>query len=298
MRAAFASTLFAAAERDPRIWLLTGDVGYSVLEPFQMKFPDRFVNAGVAEQNMLGVAAGLALAGRKVFVYSLANFPTLRCLEQLRNDVAYHRLDVTIVAVGGGLSYGGHGYSHHAVEDIGIVRLLPNISVFAPGDEYETAWATAELAKRSGPGYLRLGRGDEPAVHGGIGPNWQVGQPILLRSGPGAVLACTGATLALSLRAAEQLDATLFSVPTLEPLDPTAILDAARSAGRIVSIEDHAGGGLGTIIAETLALVPHGIELRPVRFGREPVEVAGSPAYLSGLHGVNLEGIVRAATGR
>src|SRR5580765_5208936 len=129
MRTAFSETLEQLAEGDERIWLLTGDLGYSVLERFAARFPDRFVNAGVAEQNMTSVAAGLAFSGKIVFTYSIANFPVMRCLEQIRNDVAYHNLNVNIVAVGGGLAYGGLGYSHHAVEDLAIMRTLPNMAV-------------------------------------------------------------------------------------------------------------------------------------------------------------------------
>src|SRR5438046_10077781 len=148
MRTSFIETLVQVAERDPRLWLLTVDLGYSVLEKFSTKFPDRYLNAGVAEQNMVGVAAGLAMTGKVVFVYSIANFPTLRCLEQVRNDVCYHNLSVKIVAVGGGVVYGPLGYTHHAVEDLAIMRTLPNITVVAPGDPVEVRLATRALAAR------------------------------------------------------------------------------------------------------------------------------------------------------
>ena len=142
MRTSFIDTLCQVAENDRRVWLVTGDLGYSVLEKFSSKFPERYLNAGVAEQNMVGVAAGLAMTGKVVFVYSIANFPTLRCLEQVRNDVCYHKLSVKIVAVGCGLAYGGHGYTHHGVEDLGVMSLLPHMTVIAPGDPVETRWAT------------------------------------------------------------------------------------------------------------------------------------------------------------
>ena len=150
MRTSFIETLCQVAERDPRVWLITGDLGYSVLEKFSDKFPNRNLNAGVAEQNMVGVAAGLAKAGKIVFVYSIANFPTLRCLEQVRNDVCYHQLSVKIVAVGCGLAYGGHGYTHHGVEDLGVMSLLPHMTVIAPGDPVETRWATRTLVEHAG----------------------------------------------------------------------------------------------------------------------------------------------------
>src|SRR6266545_8410033 len=129
MRGAFIETLNALAAGNPRIWLVCGDLGYSVLESFARAFPDRYVNAGVAEQNMTGLAAGLALAGNIALTYSIANFPVMRCLEQIRNDVCYHRLNVKIVAVGGGLAYGPAGYTHHGVEDLAIMRVMPNMTV-------------------------------------------------------------------------------------------------------------------------------------------------------------------------
>src|SRR5437660_421122 len=139
MRTSFIETLCALANEDERIWLLTGDLGYSVLEPYARAFPNRYVNIGVAEQNMAGIAAGLARCGKIVFTYSIANFPTLRCLEQIRNDVCYHGANVKVVAVGGGLAYGALGASHHATEDLAILRSLPGLVVAAPGDPLETA---------------------------------------------------------------------------------------------------------------------------------------------------------------
>ena len=142
MRTAFTETLCKLAEQNQRIWLLTGDLGFSVLERFAERFPGRYVNMGVAEQNMMGVAAGLALCGKVVFTYSIANFPVMRCLEQIRNDVCYHNLNVKIVAVGGGVAYGAMGYSHHAVEDLAVMRAMPNMTVLAPGDAVEARLVT------------------------------------------------------------------------------------------------------------------------------------------------------------
>src|SRR5437763_8263703 len=153
------------AEEDERIWLLSGDLRYSVLERFAQKYPERFINVCVAEQNMMGVAAGLAMSGKTVFTYSIANFPVMRCLEQIRNDVCYHNLNVKIVAVGGGLAYGPAGYTHHALEDLAVMRAMPGMTVLAPGDPVEARLATTALADRQGPCYLRLGKAGEPLVH-------------------------------------------------------------------------------------------------------------------------------------
>ena len=148
MRTAFIDTLCQLAAEDERIWLLTGDLGYSVLERFATRFPERYVNVGVAEQNMVGVAAGLARCGKMPWVYSIANFPTFRCLEQIRNDVCYHNGNVKVVAVGAGFAYGPHGYTHHGLEDVAILRALPNMTVVAPADPVETRLATIAIANR------------------------------------------------------------------------------------------------------------------------------------------------------
>src|SRR5579864_1965493 len=148
MRGAFFRALLALAERDHRVNLIVGDLGFGVVEEFSRRFPDRFLNAGIAEQNMTGIAAGMALSGKIVFTYSIANFPILRCLEQVRNDVCYHKANVKIVAVGGGLSYGALGMTHHATEDLAIMRALPEMVVVAPGDPREAAAATHAVARR------------------------------------------------------------------------------------------------------------------------------------------------------
>ena len=159
MRTTFINTLLELADEDDRIYLLCGDLGYSVLEPFFERFPDRFINVGVAEQNMIGIAAGLAQSGYVVFCYSIANFPTLRCLEQIRNDVCYHDCNVNIVSVGGGVAYGAQGYSHHAVEDLAVMRALPNMVVAAPGDPLEVRSLTCALVNHPGPGFFAPGQG-------------------------------------------------------------------------------------------------------------------------------------------
>lgn len=295
MRAAFVKALLDVATADPRVWLVTGDLGYSVLEPFIERFGVRFLNAGVAEQNMMGVAAGLARAGKIVFVYSIANFPVMRCLEQVRNDVAYHALPVKIVAVGGGLVYGGHGYTHHATEDIGVMRLMPNMTVCAPADPVEAAWATRLLADLPGPGFLRLGRGGETALHKEDTAQWDLGRPIRVRSGAGPTLVATAGGVRVAVEAAGPLDAAVFSAPALVPLVTDEVFAAARTSGMLVSVEDHGRGGLGTILAERLAQRPEPFRFRSLCLSPEPVRVAGSEAYLRGAHGVTADAVMRLA---
>ncbi|NQU75561.1 MAG: transketolase [Planctomycetes bacterium] len=258
MRTAFVETLCELAERDERIFLLTGDLGFSALEPFAERFPDRYVNAGIAEQNMTGVAAGLAMSGKVVFTYSIANFPTLRCLEQVRNDVCCHRANVKIVAVGCGCTYGSQGYTHHGVEDIGILRTLPAMTVVCPGDPVETRLATRALAQMNGPGYLRLGKAGEPVVHLRPVP-FELGKAILVRDGSDVTLISTGGMLAEAVAAADQLaagglSARLLSMHTVKPLDKLAVLHAAEQTRAIVTVEEHSViGGLGSAVAGLLA---------------------------------------------
>jgi transketolase len=296
MRTSFIETLVQVAERDPRVWLLTGDLGYSVLEKFSSKFPDRYLNAGVAEQNMVGVAAGLAMTGKVVFVYSIANFPTLRCLEQVRNDVCYHQLSVKIVAVGCGLAYGGHGYTHHGVEDLGVMSLLPHMTVMAPGDPVETRWATNTLVENPGPAYLRLGKAGEPIVHKNE-PAFELGKAVQVVDGKQATLISTGGMLDMAVKVAALLSARgvsirVLSMPTLRPLDTDRIIAEAKRTGRIITLEEHGPGGLGSMVGECLAQAGQGIRFVPLRLLPEPTLCAGSQAYLCGRHGLSLERIL------
>ena len=262
MRTAFIETLVAEAASDPSLFLLNGDLGYSVLEPFADKFPDRYINVGVAEQNMIGVAAGLAMAGKNVFVYSIANFATLRCLEQIRNDVCYHNANVTVVGVGGGLSYGTQGYTHHAVEDIAATRALPNIAVLCPGDPAETRWATRALVHRNGPGYLRLGKAGEPHVHPGPVQDLAIGQALRLKAGADVTLISTGNMLQTAVQAAEQLAAEgiaagVVSMPSVKPLDAAFVREEASKVRLLCVLEEHVRhGGLAEAVALHLAEFP------------------------------------------
>jgi transketolase len=301
VRNTFISELCALAERDERIWLLCGDLGYSVLEQFSERFPDRYVNTGVAEQNMVGVAAGLAMAGNVVFTYSIANFPVMRCLEQLRNDVCYHQLNVKTVAVGGGLAYGTHGYTHHGVEDLAVMRALPNMTVAAPGDPVETRLLARALVAHDGPGYLRLGKGGEPVVHQQE-PAVALGRAIPLRAGGEVTLIAAGAILPEAMRAAELLAeagiaAGVLSMPFIKPLDEAAVTEAARSCALIATVEEHSvTGGLGSAVAEVLAGLP-GRSARLVRFGTtSSPSLVGSAAYLRERNGLTAEQLAQAIT--
>jgi len=301
MRNAFLSELHDLAREDSRIVFITGDLGFGVVEGFMKELPDQFVNAGVAEQNMTGMAAGMALSGKIVFTYSIANFPTLRCLEHIRNDVCYHDADVKVVSVGGGFAYGSMGATHHATEDLGVMRLLPNMVVVAPGDPVEARAATRAVVAHSGPCYLRLGKAGEPVVHDQP-IDFELGKAIVVREGSDATLISTGGMLPSALRVAaslagEGVELRVLSMHTLKPLDDEAVLRAASETRALVTLEEHSViGGLGSAVAELLA---ESIDVRtyfkrlgvPSRFSPR----VGSQEYLlaeNGLEASSIQGAI------
>ncbi len=295
MRTRFIETLCRLAQEDERIWLICGDLGYSVLEVFRDRFPKRYLNAGVAEQNMTTMAAGLAHSGKIVFTYSIANFPVMRCLEQIRNDVCYHNLPVKVVAVGGGLAYGTQGYTHHGVEDLAVTRVLPNMTVFAPGDPWEAECVTESAAALPGPCYIRLGKAGESTVHEDR-PAFRVGEPIVIRTGSDVTILSTGGMLVSALAAADFLQtsgisAGVVSVPTVHPFNDEAILSNGKPSAYVATVEEHAEGGLATVVAERIAFGGYNTRLIPLRLTREPLSVAGSQEELRHLKGLSPQAI-------
>lgn len=282
MRNTFLATLVELASSDSRICLVVGDLGYSVVEPFRQRFGQRFLNAGVAEQNMTGIAAGMAMAGHKVFTYSIANFPTLRCLEQIRNDVCYHHLDVTIVAVGGGIGYGALGYSHHAVQDLACLRGFPGIVMATPGDQAETIAVTRYLARHRGPAYLRLGKGGEPVVTTTV-PEIELGVRVISPGSDQAVLA-VGTALGWCAPVARERGATLASLPLWQP--GAACAESLRalvsSHRRVIVVEEHLrAGGVGSFVCEQLDAWPELMSrVRCLALGTEACGTVGSPTFL------------------
>jgi len=298
MRTAFIKTLFDLAKQDEKINLIVGDLGYSVVEPFQKEFPSRFINAGVAEQNMTGMAAGLALSGKIVFTYSIANFPTLRCLEQIRNDICYHKANVKIVAVGGGFAYGALGMTHHATEDLAIMRSLPNMLVVAPGDPVEAKLATQAIVEHEGPCYLRLGKAGEPKIHQDK-INFKLGKALELKYGTDITLISTGGMLFNTLKAAEKLEeqgisVRLLSMHTVKPLDTEAVLKAAVETSAIFTIEEHSIiGGLGGAVSETLAESGNSqVYFKRLGIPSTFISQVGNQEYLRNLFSLSAEGIL------
>jgi transketolase len=296
MRTAFINELIAQARLRPDIFLVVGDIGFSVVEPFAAEFPERFLNAGVAEQNMTGVAAGLASEGYYVFTYSIANFPTLRCLEQIRNDVAHCRSRVTVVAVGAGLSYGNLGYSHHAVQDIGVMRTMPELTILSPADPGETRECVQWLVEHPCPSYLRLGKAGEPHLHSRRGI--PCGPLEVLRGRSDCAIVSSGSILSVALEASSKLaqvgvDASVFSCPWLQPATAAFFAPLARF-NRLVVLEEHvAAGGLASLLREQLdacritsLAVPGGI-----------LNQVGSQAFLRRQAGLTAEAVVEALVG-
>lgn len=284
--------------------LLTGDLGFGVLNDFTARFPRQFLNMGVAEQNMTAVAAGLALEGHTVFTYSLGGFPTVRCLEQIRNDVCYHDANVKIVTVGGGMAYGAVGPTHHATEDLAMLRSLPGMHVFSPGDLWEAAECTRYLVSHRGPAYLRLDKSAAPAT-AQPGEAFRPGMIRTVREGSDVTLAATGGILGEALLAADALAelgvfCRVLSVHTVKPLDTDTLVAAASETGGMITIEEHAvDGGLGGAIAE--ALMETGAFPRFfVRMGLRNTfsSVVGSQQYLRKVYSLDAAAIVRTASAK
>jgi len=271
MRTAVVNVLCEMAQADERIWLLSGDLGFSVLEDFVRRFPQRFVNIGVAEQNMAGIAAGLAMSGKQVFMYSMVNFSTLRCLEQIRNDICYHNLPVKIIGIGGGFWYGTQGYTHYGIEDILIMGSLPNITVVVPADSMEAGLAMREVMTVPGPSYIRIERCNEFFVHKDK-PDFRVGKGIELRAGKDIMIISTGALLEEAVKAADILSgrnirAGVCSMPFIRPLDRDIIMNYAGRYSLIATLEEgRVSGGFGSLVAEVLAEMNPG-KTKLIRFG-------------------------------
>ena len=258
MRSTFINTLIDKAKEDRNIFLITPDLGYSVLEKFVDLFPDRFLNVGIAEQNAIGIASGLALSGYKVYVYSIVPFVTMRCFEQVRLDIAYMNTNVKLVGVGEGYSYGPAGATHHSIEDIAVMRVLPNMKVCCPGDPYEVRKIVEQSTSIEGPMYIRLGKNNEPTIHNTTDVV-TVGKASVLRSGTDFALITTGNMLELGDSwvkewVSQGYDPEFISMHTIKPLDKGIIASLIDRKMNIVVLEEHSTlGGLGSAISEVIA---------------------------------------------
>jgi transketolase len=296
MRDTFVKTLLEAAKKDKNIILMTGDLGYGVLDTFQKELPDQFINSGVNEQAMMGMAAGYASTGKRVFVYSIGNFPTLRCLEQIRNDVCLMNNPVVIVSVGAGYAYGSQGYTHHALEDIAVLRALPNMEVIVPADPAETAEITTSIIASKKPTYLRLGKSGEPSIHTAP-PKIALGVINEVSPGTSGTLIFAGSVGTVAVAAAKELAAqgisvAVASMPYVSTIDIT-YLRQALSKGPVIVIEEHSyRGGVGTAVLEAVNAAHLQGAIGLVAADQNNLSQIGDQNFLRTVNGINVENII------
>ncbi|MDD4870864.1 MAG: transketolase C-terminal domain-containing protein [Kiritimatiellae bacterium] len=300
MRAAFNKELLAIAKKDPRVHMILADIGYGEIEGFANAFPERFINCGVAEQNMTGVACGVAMEGNIAITYSIANFPTLRCLEQIRNDVCYHNANVKIVIIGGGMAYGPLGISHHSTEDLAIMRALPNMVVIAPCDIPEAIEATRAMMAYKGPVYYRCGYKKEPNIYDSP-VKFKIGRANIISDGSDATMIFAGTIgynckLAVEQLARDGVKCRLVSMHTVKPLDVETVKRAATETGAILTVEEHnICGGLGSAVAEALMDSGAGnIPFKRLALPDVNVTKIGSQKWLCDEYGLGVKHIVAA----
>lgn len=300
MRTSFINQLLEEAKTNKKIFLVIGDLGYHVVEPFMEAIPERFLNAGIAEQNMAGVAAGLAMTGYNVYIYSIGNFPTLRCLEQIRNDIAYHKANVKIVSVGAGYAYGSLGATHQPTEEIGALRAIPNMIVATPGDPVEARAIAKFSAEYDGPMYIRLGKAGEKVAHAEENLTVKAGDilPVALREGnKKAVLACGNIMAAAKAQIEDNtLPYDLYSVPFVKPIKKEQLKAIVEKHPEgLITIEEHqASTGMGSAIVEQVNDLFASGQLKSypvikrVAIPDEFAPVVGTQAYLREYEGLRI----------
>lgn len=298
MRTAFVETIKRLAKKDRNLWLLTGDLGFSVLEDFASKYPNQYLNMGVSEQNMVGAAAGLALSGKTVFAYSIIPFITLRPLEHVRNDICMQNANVKLVGVGSGFSYGQLGPTHHSIEDVAVMRSLPNMVVVCPGDPWEVEEATKAVCKIKGPAYLRIGKKGEPELHNKKS-RFKLGKGIIMQEGKDVTIIACGsmlesAVLTSNVLTKSGLTVRLISMHTVKPLDEQLVAESALKTGAVFTMEEHSIiGGLGSAVSQLLA--ENGIKCDFHSFGVDDkfTKLAGSQDYLKEVNGLSVKSVVK-----
>lgn len=297
MRTSVLHSLMDIAKQDPSMILITGDLGFGLFEPFIALYPQQFLNLGIAEQNMIGVAAGLALSGKKVFVYSIGNFPSFRCLEQIRNDLCYHNLNVNIIALGGGYNYGGLGMSHHATEDLSIMRSLPNITVVAPSNANDAGQAILALYERTGPSYLRL---EKCNVESYSDKNFEVGKANTIYEGIDCCIIAIGGITSEAMLAAKKLSkeqniyCSVIDMHTLKPLDKVTCVALTKKYKVIITVEENTLlGGLYGAIAEVIASLNINCQLIPIGINDHYSSIVGDQAYLRSYYNIDNQAIYK-----
>lgn len=301
MRGAFIQTLTEIAQKDPRIVLLTGDLGYMAIEPFSQKFPDRFFNVGVAEQNMIGIATGLAEAGYIPFVYSIANFAVLRPYEFIRNGPIAHKLPVRIIGIGGGVEYGHNGISHYGLEDVGVLLIQPDISIIAPADPPQARRALLETWDLGGPVYYRLGK-DEKTIIEHLNGTFQLGKVQVLGEGKDVALVCLGAITKEAVAAQKilmnrNIHSSVIVLASVRPLDKSNLAGLLSEFPLVLSVESHyITGGIGSLLSELI--VDFSLQCKLVRCGvdKTPSAVTGSQSYMEKIYKLSSQSLADTVT--
>lgn len=297
MRPAFINALHKLARSNDRIFLLSADVGFSVFERFIEDFPDRYFNVGVAEANMIGVASGLSLSNKIVYVYTMAHFITMRCYEQIRLDICYQNTNVKLIGSGGGLTYGSAGITHHSIEDISIMRSLPNMYVVCPGDPIETEYLIEASLKHKGPMYVRLGKRD-PIIHR-KDIDFKIGKGLIIKRGDDLHILSTGNMLETAMIVSGNLErnglnASVVSMHTVKPIDINLIKELADTGKPIFTIEEHSMiGGLGSAVSEILAELDCNIPFKKIGLPDEYCPIVGSQKYLRKTLGLDVDSIYK-----
>jgi len=256
MRFETIKTIYNHALSNPKVFFLTGDLGHAHLEDFKKNLPNQYINVGIAEQNIIGIAAGLALSGNKVFVYSIAPFITMRCYEQIKVDVCYQNVDVTVIGVGAGYAYSTCGGTHHAIEDIAVMRALPNMRIYSPSNSFEARLITEYLFTQSHPAYLRIGKGGEPAPEKEY--PFEIGKGSVIKHGKDITIFSTGTILLEAVGASDILskwgiNAEVINIHTIKPIDEGLIRNRTRERKAVFVLEEHnIMGGLGESIARII----------------------------------------------
>jgi len=294
--------LIQATIKDPDIILLTSDLGYNAFEPFREQFPKQFYNLGVSENNMVGVGSGLALRGKKVFIYSILPFLIFRCFEQIRNIICHNNLNVKLLGAGGGFSYGNQGVSHNTTEDLSILRSLPNLTIFTPGTHIETTLAFDIMMRQNGPGFIRLGKVPNMEFHPRE-PKYLLGDGIIIKDGYEIVIFCIGNIIEDVMEAANKLDqlglnTQVVSFITIKPINKDYIIKMSQAFRAIFTVEEHGElGGLGTAISEILVESnTSNTFFRRIGVNNKNLLEIGTQKYLKGINGISQQGIVERIT--
>ncbi len=298
MRNKIIDEIYEHMKEDENVYFLTGDLGFNVVEKLQETFPKRFINVGVAEQNMIGIAAGLAMSGKKVYAYSIIPFITMRCFEQIRDDLCFHNADVTLLGAGSGFSYGILSSTHFALEDVAILRTLPNLTILSPSDEVEAMLSMKALRNHKGPVYVRIGKKKEPIVY--TEPfSFKLGKMVEVNQGSELAIIATGSMVAESVKVVEDLqqyhiNPALFDIHTIKPLDEKGILDIANTYSYIVTVEEHGlAGGLGSAVVELLADAGKQVPVLRIGVQNEYIKEVGTQEYLRSQLGLDAKAITQ-----